>query len=797
MNEHTTIDASELAFLRSRVADLEAKATDLCRDYEHLKRLYERAPLAYQSLDEEGNFIQDITEQRRTETKLKEHEHLLNVSQRLTKSGGWQWDVGKKTMTWTDETYRIHDINPEQLVQGSPEHIVLSKACYASEDQPKIMAAFQRCVELGEPYDLEFSFTSHKGRKLWIRTTAEAIWEEGQVSRVIGNILDITKRKLVELQLRENEQALKAILNAAPETISLIDSIGTILMANKTMASRLQRSVDELIGCNAYDFFPPNIARQRKVAARQVVETGKPVVLVDERNGRALESHLWPVFDETGCVPRIAVFALDITERKRMDEQLKINEERFRWTFDCSPVGMAMVAPDFKFLRINDSFCRLVGYSENELKNLTFADITHPDDRRQDIEQVTRLLAGEIELYDAEKRYLHKSGKTVWAQINVALVRDSEHRPLFFLPIIQNITEKKQTMERLHKQIDFTRRILDSTDDHIAILDDQGRIIDVNNAWTRFGQKNCHAGAAVGIGISYFCNWSPDYGDASFAAEAFAGILRVQKGELDSFQIIYPCHSPAENRWFNMKVLPLSGTLGHVLVAHSNITPLKQTEEKLTAALQEKDVLLREVHHRVKNNMAAIIGLLNLQRRNMVEPHILTILGELSSRVRAMSLVHEKLYSSESVTRIDFQDYLQSLILHLQTSYNAPAIHFAVKALGVGMPLDLAVPCGMIVNELITNALKYAFPGKVAKTKGKDDCIVITMTRDNDTLSLSVADNGIGLPPGFDFDTTKTIGLALVRMLGRHQLGGQYTLDRKGGTRFTLTFSLGKLEKTL
>ncbi len=330
MIEHGPADSSELNFLRNRVAELEAAATDLGRDYVHLKRLYERAPLAYQSLDEEGNFIevnqawldslgytredvigrnfaeflhpdwrahfrenfprfkavgevlgvefemakkdesfllvsfhgrigkdphgrfqqthcifQDITERRRTETQLKDNEHLLKISQRLTKSGGWQWDVGKQAMTWTDETYRIHDIDPEQLVQGSPEHITLSKACYTPEDRPRITTAFQRCVEFGEPYDLEFSFTTHKGRQLWIRTTAEAVREEGQVARVIGNILDITERKLVELQLRENELALKAILNAAPETVSLIDSNGTILMANKTMASRLQRSVEE------------------------------------------------------------------------------------------------------------------------------------------------------------------------------------------------------------------------------------------------------------------------------------------------------------------------------------------------------------------------------------------------------------------------------------------------------------------------------------------------------------------------------------------------------------------------
>jgi two-component sensor histidine kinase len=240
-----------------------------------------------------------------------------------------------------------------------------------------------------------------------------------------------------------------------------------------------------------------------------------------------------------------------------------------------------------------------------------------------------------------------------------------------------------------------------------------------------------------------------------------------------------------------------TGTIVQYIGVNTDITTQKQTEERLTVALQEKDVLLREVHHRVKNNMAAIIGLFNLQRQNIVEPQVQTILGELSSRVKAMSLVHEKLYRSESLTRIDFQDYLQSLILHLQTSFSAPGIRFEAKAFGVEVPLDLAVPCGMIVNELITNAIKYAFPGERPATAGRDNCILITMSRDNDILSLSVADNGIGLPPGFDFDTSKTIGLALVRMLGRHQLGGQYTIERNGGTRFTLAFSLSKLEKAL
>ena len=162
---------------------------------------------------------------------------------------------------------------------------------------------------------------------------------------------------------------------------------------------------------------------------------------------------------------------------------------------------------------------------------------------------------------------------------------------------------------------------------------------------------------------------------------------------------------------------------------------------------------------------------------------------DLSSRIRAMSLVHEKLYRSESLARIDFQNYLQSLISHLRTSFGSQSLHCEIAAQGVEMPLDLAVPCGMIINELMTNALKYAFPKERAE-QGIEDRISVSLHNDNGIFTLSVADNGIGLPPGVDLNSTATLGLTLVQMLGEHQLGGQYVIDQVGGTKFTLTFSL-------
>jgi len=212
-------------------------------------------------------------------------------------------------------------------------------------------------------------------------------------------------------------------------------------------------------------------------------------------------------------------------------------------------------------------------------------------------------------------------------------------------------------------------------------------------------------------------------------------------------------------------------------------------EQELSAALSEKEALLREVHHRVKNNLAAIISLIDMQRRNLEDPNGQDILTELSNRIRSMSLIHEKLYQADSLASVDFQNYTQTLITHLHTTFGSPSIIYQVDAPGVTISLDLASPCGLIVNELVTNALKYAFPEGNPRPGNTDCRLLVRLRRDKDTYTLTVADNGIGWPPGFDWTKTQTLGMTLVRMLGQHQLGGQYVVDQNNGTSITLTFT--------
>lgn len=206
-------------------------------------------------------------------------------------------------------------------------------------------------------------------------------------------------------------------------------------------------------------------------------------------------------------------------------------------------------------------------------------------------------------------------------------------------------------------------------------------------------------------------------------------------------------------------------------------------EAQLKIFLDEKDILLKEIHHRVKNNMAVMSGLLSLQARQENDPKLEAAFRESSARIRSMALVHEKLYQSHNLSNIDFGQYIESLIRQLTALYRKPEtnIRVDVNASPVMLNIMKAIPCGLILNELFSNSLKYAFAGNAAGS------IEVRFCKVNDLLELTIADSGVGIPDSVDIENPTSLGLQLVQMLTR-QLGGEIKLDRSVGASFQLTF---------
>ena len=215
-----------------------------------------------------------------------------------------------------------------------------------------------------------------------------------------------------------------------------------------------------------------------------------------------------------------------------------------------------------------------------------------------------------------------------------------------------------------------------------------------------------------------------------------------------------------------------------------DITERKQAEDTVQATLREKEILLREIHHRVKNNMQVISSLFNLEAGHITAENARRVLKEGQLRIRSMALVHEKLYQSRDLSKIDFADYLRSLAAHLFHFFRVEAgrIRLETKLEPIQLNINSAVPCGLLVNELVSNALKHAFPGD---RKGTVE--VGLRRREDGNVELRVADDGVGLPGTLDFRRTESLGLQIVALLV-NQLDGTIELGKGNGTDFTIVF---------
>ena len=224
----------------------------------------------------------------------------------------------------------------------------------------------------------------------------------------------------------------------------------------------------------------------------------------------------------------------------------------------------------------------------------------------------------------------------------------------------------------------------------------------------------------------------------------------------------------------------------YVFAIERDITERKKTDEQIKASLKEKEVLLKEVYHRTKNNMQVISALLGLQAAAFENKELQGAFKDMQDRIRAMSLVHEGLYESSDLSNLDMQKYLEDVALAMRESHPESArVSIKTDVDRIPLSIELAIPCGLIINEFLSNSLKHAFPGQ---TPGE---IRIALHKANeDEIALIYADNGIGLPENFDIRKAKTLGLRLINNLVKGQLGGKLEILRNQGTEFKINFNL-------
>jgi PAS domain S-box-containing protein len=345
---------------------------------------------------------------------------------------------------------------------------------------------------------------------------------------------------------------------------------------------------------------------------------------------------------------------------------------------------------------------------------------------------------------------------------------------------------RKQVEQALRQSEALYRTLSEAVPDFIWSCDNEGRFDFVNSRWVEYTGLTLEE---LNTGGSQQVNHPDEYPQLRQQWE-----LAKQNGETFEAEFQYR-RRDGIYRWFLARAVPLKDAEGNIVKwigTSTDIHDRKQAEEQLEASLQEKEALLKEVHHRVKNNLQVISSLLDLQSQRIREPQILDVFRNSQTRVRSMALIHEKLYQSENLSKVNLADYIESLAMYLIQSYaiNPDKITMQLHLEPVALNLDTAIPCGLILNELVSNALKYAFPENTGGTLWID----LRYLRqgipyeERDTFELIVGNDGLKLPEIPDFSTAKSLGFQLVNILVQ-QLRGQIEVNQSQNTEFKLRFS--------
>ena len=407
----------------------------------------------------------DITERKRAEEELAHIAGLLERTEEVSRTGGWEYDVATGELTWTDEVYRIYGVERT----SDPTEVTQAIAAYDPESALIIDAAFKRLVAEGVPYDLELGLLRADGQRVWVHTIGRPVLDDGRVVRVGGNISDVTERKRVEDALRASDQLFHSGFDHSPTGMALTGLDGRLVEVNAAFARML--GFDDPAQLAEQDFarftHPEDVAANRE-GVRMMVEERKPYVAEKRyirRDGAVVYALMGStaVLDADGRPSMLFTQVQDITERKQAEAALRASEQRFRGGFENSPIGMALTGLDGRLVEVNATFARMLGYDDPaELAGQSFANVVHPDEVAQGQETIKRIM--EKGSYHGERRYIHRDGTVVYALYGATLVRDADGRPSVFFGQVQDITERKLAeAEVLRLNAELEQRVLRRT----------------------------------------------------------------------------------------------------------------------------------------------------------------------------------------------------------------------------------------------------------------------------------------------------------------------------------------------
>jgi PAS domain S-box-containing protein len=654
----------------------------------------------------------------------------------------------------------------------------------------------------GRVNDFEVRLKKRSGQEFWASITSTLSMFKNRPA-IHTVYLDITERKRAEEVLRQSEAQYRLLAENIVDVVWILSPAGQFTYVSPSVQRLRGYTPQEVLSQSPAEALTPASLQTMQaalMATMPLIAQGakhfnlNPTAYELEqpcKDGATVwtEALVRALFDDEGNFTGFLGVSRNISERKLAEEQLRLQSAALEAAAD----GIVIADREGRIVWANPAFSRLTGYSLQEAQGQNPRFLKSGRQDRPFYQALWEtILSGQV--WRGELINRRKDGSLYTEAMVITPLQDSDGAVTHFIAIKQDVTERR----RVEAQY---RLLFETMAQGVVYLDAGGRVASANPAAERI--LGLSPDQLLGQITSDPRRKTIREDGSPFPGDSHPAMVAFRTGKAASNVVmgfLYP--GGEELHWINIDAIPLfmpgESKPYQVYATFNDITARKQAEDQLRASLNEKVVLLQEIHHRVKNNLQVISSLLDMQAMRTPDPLVAQVLQDSQNRVRAMALVHEKLYRSQDLSSIDIAEYVRGVTGYLLGMYanHGRGVSLDVQVDDVSLDLDMAIPCGLIVNELVSNALKYAFPpseggtpdqGRPPGEGRRDEICVQVRAQEDGRLALAVGDNGVGLPPDLDLSSSESLGLRLVSML-TEQLRGRLELDRSGGTRFTITF---------
>lgn len=440
--------------------------------------------------DADGNKIgavasmQDITEEREVTEQLRTSESQFRTLYNETPAMLHSVDREGKLIRVSD--YWLQTLGYERKEVIGKQFFDLLPEDSRQHVKENVLPDF---VRKGRLENVEFKVTKKDGSTIDVQLSVVAQRDaDGVVQSSITVLTDITARKLAETELRQSEQQFRTLYDKTPAMFHSVDGQGHLIRVSAFWLEKLGYASAEVIGKPLSNFLPNSCAKHLRENVRPILLRDGYVENVEleifKKDGATIDVQISASaeYDDDGSIKNTLTVLSDISDRKRMERDLRASEEQFRGAFETSPQGMGLVSSSAQWIKVNSALCEMLGYREDELVGVSIRDLTHPEDLEIDVENVTQLLSGARDSYQMEKRYLHKDGSTVWTVISVMLIRDARNQPVHFVIQMLDLTDRKRMERALRRSEEQFRSAFETSPQGMALVSPAGRWLTANKA---------------------------------------------------------------------------------------------------------------------------------------------------------------------------------------------------------------------------------------------------------------------------------------------------------------------------